>query len=989
MASANYSKRLIEVDLPIRAISAAARSGRRKRKGNIASLHFWWARRPTAACRAVAFASLVPDPVSLRENDAERASAFSRAVKEELAAFAPTWVRYGSSDAARLAVQITKNPDALETDRALRGALLLFVADLAWEENAQNPAFVGAAQQLVRASHEAVGRGGADRPLIVDPFAGGGALPLEAHRLGADVFASDLNPVAVILNRVLLEHAANVPRLSKELENRGKELLRRSRASLGALYPPDEDGSSPIAYLWARTLSCSGPGCGKLIPLLSNLSITKRRRPPIVVKFGDASSTRVELSVVELQQGESAQPGTVRGGVVACPGCGHSIKAKEYRRLAREGRLGEWMYGVVLQEPDGKKRKYRTATEEDRSRYRDAEGRRDEFQAPWSDRIPTYPDEPISADEPRRLNIRHYGFTSWGQVFNRRQQFALGAMGAIVVDIARECTEESGDAELGQAVLTALSLCVSNVSHYLTAFSMYLSDGMISAFIQSSAIAMRSDYAEANPLMPELVGGLEYQLGKISQVLEAVTYKSPGTATVCQAPAQELPLPDDSADVLLTDPPYFYSIPYADLSDLFYVWLRRFLADTDPTYVSGPVTPKDDEATQSLPHSKSPTKRDRAHYESALEKGFQRSREVVRPSGLGVVVFAHSDTSAWEALLGSLVRSGWVITASWPIDTENRDRMLANRQSTLSSSVHLICRPRENEDGTLRVNAIGDWREVLRELPRRIHEWMPRLSAEGISGADAIIACLGPAMEVFSQYTSVEKASGETVSLEEYMRDVWSAVAREALSMVFDDVDASGFEEDARLTAMWLWTARTTTSSESSETNESSSNGRGYSMEYDAARKIAQGLGVHLETLPHLVETAGDTATLLSAGARAKHLFGAERPETAPPPRRRKAPQMTFSFERELEDLAGENSDWSGEVATDETRTVLDRLHQSMILFGAGRSKAVRRLLVEDGIGADPLFWRLAQALSALYPAGCEEKRWVDGVLGRKKGMGF
>ncbi|MFO8009276.1 MAG: DUF1156 domain-containing protein, partial [Dehalococcoidia bacterium] len=182
---------------------------------------------------------------------------------------------------------------------------------------------------------------------------------------------------------------------------------------------------------------------------------------------------------------------------------------------------------------------------------------------------------------------------------------------------------------------------------------------------------------------------------------------------------------------------------------------------------------------------------------------------MLAPNGMGVIVFAHKSTSGWEAMLQAIIAAGWVITGSWPIDTEMGSRMNAMGTAALASSVHIACRPRENPDGSLITAYIGDWRDVLDELPKRIHQWMPRLYHEGVMGADAIFACLGPALEVFSRYSAVEKTSGERVELREYLEYVWGAVAREALDMLFEGADASGFEEDARLTAMWLWTLRT------------------------------------------------------------------------------------------------------------------------------------------------------------------------------------
>jgi len=296
--------------------------------------------------------------------------------------------------------------------------------------------------------------------------------------------------------------------------------------------------------------------------------------------------------------------------------------------------------------------------------------------------------------------------------------------------------------------------------------------------------------------------------------------------------------------------------------------------------------------------------------------------------------------------------------ASWPIDTEMGSRVNAMGTASLASSVHIVCRPRENPDGSVRTDEVGDWRDVLAELPRRIHDWMPRLAEEGVVGADAIFACIGPALEIFSRYSRVEKASGETVALKEYLEQVWAAVAKEALTMIFRGADATGFEEDARLTAMWLWTLKT------EDPSPRPSPGRGEG-DTDAARKIAQGLGAHLEDLKSLIEVHGDTARLLPVAERARFLFGKTEGQAAPAKKKRVA---------QVEKVGA---------------TVLDRVHQSMILFAAGRSEALKRFLVEDGAGGDSRFWRFAQALSALYPTNTDEKRWVDGVLARKKGLGF
>jgi len=473
------------------------------------------------------------------------------------------------------------------------------------------------------------------------------------------------------------------------------------------------------------------------------------------------------------------------------------------------------------------------------------------------------------------------------------------------------------------------------------------------------------------------------------------------TGTVQQADAAAHPLPNDAAQAIITDPPYYYSVQYADLSDFFYVWMRRTLRGHHAELLEPELTPKTCEIiVQSPGHEFAPDGKNNAFYESRMKLAMTDARRVLEPYGIATVVFAHTSTRGWEALLQAMIDAGWVVTGSWPIDTEMASRVIAQGKAVLASSVHIVCRPRENPDGSVRTDEIGDWRDVLQELPRRIHEWMPRLAEEGVVGADAIFACLGPALEIFSRYARMEKASGEAVTLKEYLEQVWAAVSKEALTMIFEGVDATGFEEDARLTAMWLWTlaaARNGNLKEAEldlaedegddEEEEKGKSGKvsGYLLEFDAARKIAQGLGAHLETLTSLVEVKGEKARLLPVAERARHLFGKEEVETSTRRKKKEAQLDIFS-------LLGEEDGGSvqtGVVAFQPGESVLDRVHQSMLLFGAGRSEALKRFLVEDGIGRDARFWSLAQALCALFPAQTDERRWAEGVLARKRGLGF
>jgi hypothetical protein len=513
------------------------------------------------------------------------------------------------------------------------------------------------------------------------------------------------------------------------------------------------------------------------------------------------------------------------------------------------------------------------------------------------------------------------------------------------------------------------------------------------------------DFSEVNPFSDStgnFLGAIEW----VSKVCETGLSINLEPGQIAHASATQNPLSTDIAQGFVTDPPYYDAVPYSHLSDFFFVWLRRSLSGCYPDLLKTQVVPKDAEIVVDRPHTLSNSTHDIEYYERELTKAFVEGRRVLRPDGIGTIVFASKTTASWEAILQGVVEAGWTITGSWPIDTEMEARVAAQGQARLASSIHLVCRPREMPDGTILPN-VGDWRDILQALPERIHDWLPRLAREGIVGADAIFACLGPALEIFSRYSRVEKASGEVVALKEYLEHVWAAVSHEALSMIFEGADSSGFEEDARLTAMWLWTLMAENGdsqvknmngvARDSEVNDDEDDlGLGkpsvalgaYILEYDAARKIAQGLGAHLEKLESLVEVKGDKARLRSVRERARVLFGKDDDNlTGKNKAKANATQLNlFSLLENIEPTSGE---WSEPPAFKTGSTALDCVHQAMLLFTYGRSEALKRFLVDQGIGRETRFWRLAQALSALYPSGSDEKRWVDGVLAKKKGLGL
>jgi putative DNA methylase len=1015
-----YPKRLIEVDLPIKRISAHARREKSIRHGHISTIHIWWARRPLAACRAVICAALWPDPA-----DPACPPQFVEEARRQMLAWSPLErQRLLGEESRRRFEKARKNAAHFNDVRELRAALLDFIADFANWDNATVHEYLESSRVLTQAAHKAIGGATGTRPIVVDPFAGGGAIPLEALRVGADVFASDLNPVAVLLNKVVLEYIPKYgQRLADEVCKWGNEIQIEVEAKLAKYYPVSAEGNVPVAYLWSRTVISEAPSNDALpveVPLLRSMWLSKassqdralRWRRDVAgniltevvdVSYADGTKLTVRRPLLEIfapTKSLEVGPGTVARGSATCPLTGYTTPVSSVRKQLKPragGASDARLLAIRESNPKTNDRVYRAPTRNDESAANAAKKAIQAIDAAADGTRAPLPNEPLPPAGGLGFRVQPYGMVLWKHVFAPRQQLALITLSEAISRVGMHLAQEV-DREFAVAVQSSLALALGRLTDFCSSLCTLNATGNrgVKNTFTRQALSMVWDFMETAPLNrlgANWIGGIE-ALNDVIRVQATVAHRG----QVQMASATNHPLPDDIASAVVTDPPYYDAVPYSDLSDYFYVWLKRTLPREQGFDLE--LTPKAEECI--LDEAKG---KDRAFFESQMALGMREARRVLRDDGISVIVFAHKSTAGWEAQLQAMVDAGWIITASWPIDTERPGRLRAQGSAALQSSVHLVCRPRENPGGSACADKIGDWRDVLHELPRRIHEWMPRLASEGVVGADAIFACLGPALEIYSRYSRVEKASGETVSLREYLEQVWAAVSKEALAMIFTGADATGFEEDARLTAMWLWTLSTAVSNsngvreaEADEPGDDEeddsvivmSKASGFVLEYDAARKIAQGLGAHLELLTSLIEVKGSTARLLPVAERTRSLF--QKGDASEPAGLRKAkkksPQLSLGFVADLEE-AEVSGGWGDTGAPHKGETVLDRVHQSMILFGAGRGEALKRFLVDDGAGRDDRFWRLAQALSALYPPSTDEKRWVDGVLARKKSLGF
>ncbi len=980
-------RRLAEVDFPIAEVSRHAAREKSIRHGHPSTLHLWWARRPLASSRAVLLALLLPDPL-----DPHCPDAFKRQAPAILSA-----VRQPPAD-----------------DAELRAALLWFLGAFANWDLAAHPTYLGVGRELVRAAH------GEEAPLVVDPFAGGGSIPLEALRLGCEAFASDLNPVACLILKVMLEDIPrHGPGLAAALRRAGGEIRDAAAQELADLYPADPDGATPIAYLWARTVRCEAPQCGAELPLLRSFWLCRKPKRKRALRY------RVERRpegppAVRFEVFTPAADGEVPGGTVAraraaCLCCGAVLAPERVReQLAAqrggadavfdaEGRRtgGARLTAVVTLRADAPGRHYRLAEEADYAAVRRAQERLAALLGEWERGgrrgLCPVPDEPLPPIGTLGFRVQRYGMLRWGDLFSARQKMALAVL-------AERCNAASERDWMTRCMGLVFSGVVDrNVA--LATWRPQADQEKVEHLFARQALPMAWDFGEA-VLLTESTGSLSDRIEVLVTTAAAMANVEAATAIGQTQPgdAADHPLPDQAADVWFTDPPYYDAIPYADLSDFFLVWLKRTLPGQqpllrDPFDAGNPLSPKEREAVQDETRKRGGRAKDRRFFEDTMGLAFAEGRRVLREDGVGSVVFAHKTTEGWEALLAGMIRGGWTITGSWPIATELGTRLRARDSAALATSIHLICRPRPADA------PVGDWADVLSALPVRVAEWMARLQGEGVRGADLVFACIGPALELYSRYRAVETADGRTVGLPEYLEKVWEVVGRAALETVLGAAEArarngmtGALEEDARLTALFLWTLQTTDAAggdgrgagDGEGDEEEAGAAQSLNLPFDVVRRFAQPMGIDLDRWTgRVIAQAKGAVRLLPVAERAKDLLGdagagaaADWIEADPAaglqrslfPEWDRAPRTGGRKRRRAGILDGDVE--LRAVAA----TTLDRVHAAMLLQANGHANALRALLkAEHDRGPD--FLRLANALSALYPRGAREKRLLDAML--------
>jgi adenine-specific DNA methylase len=662
-----------------------------------------------------------------------------------IAKWSPEWLAFERGEDGK-----PPPPKQLLDDRCL----------IKWEtsdpENAQGRAVLAIARELIRVAHNG------NVPTVLDPFAGGGSIPLEAVRLGCRAIANDYNPVAYLILRATCEFPQKYgKRLAEDVERWAKRILERARERIGHLYPPGQDGHPVVGYLWARTAPCSNPTCRAEIPLLRSLLICNKRNKRVAltmqiegkdVRFGIAKGSEIKRT-----EGTMLNRGDCR-----CPICGQVTPVEDLRRAGLEGKMGERMVAVIVDTPEGKD--YRPVEPTDLEAFEQAKRLARDVERPSELILPeiTGNDEDIANSTGIRVHL--YGMKTWGSLFNPRQLLAMQTFVEELRRALRELERQEPDSDYRQALAAYLGLWVSRIAMRGSNVGIWHTSGeKIEHPFGRQAIPMVWDYPETNPFN-EATGGA---LGQIHWITRFIEHESPPPDLICH-PADvfcrdgaRLPLETESVDVVVTDPPYFDQIAYGDLSDFFYVWLKRGLGDVFPEVFATPLTPKGDEATALKHRHEGDAHRAEEHFVSKLAECFAEAKRICKPGGIHAVMFAHQSTKAWAALVNALFQAGLTITATYPIETE-LTTALKREKSALESSITVICRPRE-------VGAAASFRQVRREIERVVAESAHRFFEYGFRGADLIVACYGPAVGVFGRYERVERADGTRVEVPELL----------------------------------------------------------------------------------------------------------------------------------------------------------------------------------------------------------------------------
>jgi adenine-specific DNA methylase len=892
-------KRLIEWNMPLNYISENA--SKEGKKGHPSTIHTWWARRPLNISRTTIFASLtnLPDDIQIKDN-------FIDVIK-----------------------------DLSKPDKKLH----------------------------VNAINKLFSQWGDKPPKIFDPFAGGGSIPFEAMKLGCETYANDLNPVAVIILKALLQWPSRwteILKLQPENKQIDSEVLKNKLANLVQKYSQTiekiafqeinqffhyktlED-KNPLAFYWVKIFPCPNQFCGVEIPLLRNFHLSNKPKKKIALKpvytgkkvaFNIVSNSEIDFNPSE---------GAILRGKFKCLICHHVFPSNEIRKASFKLGLEERLVAIIIQTKDGKK--YFKSDEVDQNTFNSSFDKFNKKISSWSDKLNPIPDEMIRTPTGKpldqiidpfyvHLQIVNYGFNIWGDLFNQRQKLTLitflQAYKDIQMDLYSECKGLSINyaKELRSIVSSYIALVFNRFMSYNNNLNRWVIGGeSVANCFSRTGLAMVYDYPEINPFADSF--GWKTQLNWILEIILKNTWKNKFIPQVSQYSATDLPFKDNFFDAVVTDPPYYDNVPYADLSDFFYVLFKRTIGDFYPKLFSTPLSPKLDEciANENLLRRKVTINysdysklgiKDKTIFNDLLTQSFKEIYRILKPDGITIIVYAHKTNEGWETLIDSLHKSGLVVTASWPFHTEMKNRLRARSSAALASSVYMICRKRTRKD-------IGFFSELTEEAKSKIYEKLNFFWKQGIFGGDFFISSIGPALEVFLQYKQIENYNGDIISARMILDFIRQSCTNYVLNKLLNNASIEIIDKPSLFYLLFRWTFLDQDS------------------DYEEARKLALSTGLNLEDFWN---KKGSFIT--KQGSKIKVLDSSER-----------------------QDING-------------TNYLIDGIHQSIKYWENDEYHKIKTLF-SNFKNLQEEFWLLSQAIIESLDYGMSEKKLLEGFLLSKK----
>ncbi len=774
-----YKKKLIEVALPLEAINReSAHEKSVPRRGHPATVHLWWARRPLAACRAVLFASIVDDPSAHPEE-------------------------FPSED----------------LQEAERQRLFGIIEELVKWENAANETVLSAARAEIQRSTDG------NPPPVLDPFCGGGSIPLEAQRLGLEAHASDLNPVAVLITKALVEippRFAGLPPVNPDAQAKldvagwsgaqglagdvryyGRWMRDEAERRIGHLYPKvkldDERGggeATAVAWLWARTVKCPNPACGADIPLVRSFALSsKKGRETWIEPIPDLPKKTVRF---EIRTGSGVTPdGTAGRQGAQCLICGSTAPLSHVRAEAQAGRMSVTLLAVVAEGRRGRTYLDPSPLQAEAAALADP---------PWG------PEELVTTPSHDVDRLPMYGMRRWRDAFTARQLTFLTTLSDLVSETSEKVLNDAEGswarggvspsagvtpADYAEAVATYLAFSIDKLADWSSSICSWIHsiEGVRDTFARQ-AIPMVWDFVEINPLSTS-VGNFA---NHVEWVADGLAGLAPGTAgSVAQLDAAAASAGAKQC-LIATDPPYYDNVGYADLSDFFYVWLRRTLRGHYPDLFSTLLTPKAQELIASPNRHEASRKRAKEFFEAGLGAAFAHFRSLGDPEFPMTVYYAFKQaegvqgapgrsvvSTGWETMLSGLLGAGFAVTGTWPIRSERAGRTVAVGTNALASSVVLVCRQRPQDA------PLASRREFLSALHAELPRALRRLQNGNIAPVDLAQASIGPGMSVFSQYSKVMESDGSEMTV------------RTALGLINRTLDEILTEQEGEFDADTRW----------------------------------------------------------------------------------------------------------------------------------------------------------------------------------------